>query len=129
MQALPLRHLRLWRHIGHTLVIAMLVVSLLPAPRLIGVVPQGDKLGHALAFGALMLWYGQIYAGRRDRWRLALACVAFGLLIEILQAFVPYRSADWRDLAADALGVALSVLLLRTPLGGLLSRLDARLAR
>jgi VanZ family protein len=32
--------------------------------------------------------------------------LAFGGLIEILQAFVPGRDSDWHDLLADAVGTA-----------------------
>jgi VanZ family protein len=37
--------------------------------------------------------------------------VAFGLLIEVLQARTGYRSFEWRDLAADAAGAALGISL------------------
>ena len=33
--------------------------------------------------------------------------LAYGALIEVLQSFTPNRSADWRDLVADAVGLAL----------------------
>ena len=120
----PLAHLPWWRGLGRALVVAMLVVSLLPAPAFIGAVPQGDKLGHALAFAGLVLWYAQIYPQPRDRWRCALGALLLGALIELLQAFVPWRSSEWLDLVADGGGALLGVLLAATPLGAVLRRLD-----
>jgi VanZ family protein len=39
--------------------------------------------------------------------RAALALVAYGGAIELLQRWVPGRSAEWGDLLADAIGVGL----------------------
>jgi VanZ family protein len=119
----PLRNLWLWRNAGRALILASLVVALLPAPAGMGSIAFGDKLAHAGAFAALMLWYAQIYAGN-DRLRCALGLVGLGLAIELLQSLVPYRSADGWDLAADASGVLLGWLLARTRLGDVLIRLD-----
>ncbi len=42
--------------------------------------------------------------------------ILFGALIEVLQYFLPInRSADWIDLAADAIGVCLGILLALVP--------------
>ena len=103
----------------------MVIVALLPMPPGIGAVPMGDKIGHALAFAALVLWYAQIYPLRGDRWRCVLGAIALGALIEILQSFTTYRSAEWLDLLADAVGASLGYGLAATPLGALLRRLDA----
>lgn len=45
------------------------------------------------------LWWAWIYAA------------SYGLLIELLQALVPWRSADWADAAANAVGAAIGVWL------------------
>jgi VanZ family protein len=39
--------------------------------------------------------------------RAALVAMAFGIVTEILQAPIPTRSADWGDLAANLVGIAL----------------------
>jgi len=124
MNPRPLHYLGLWRALGRALVVAMLVIALVPAPAVVGAVPFGDKIGHAAGFAVLVLWYGQIYDRMGDRWRCVAGAIAFGALIELLQALVPYRSADVLDLAADALGAVIGFVLLQTSLGGVLNRLD-----
>lgn len=122
----PLPHLRLWRSVGRALLLLALAAALLPAPSGLGRIEFGDKVVHAGAFAFLMLWYAQIYADGRDRWRLALGLTAFGAGIEALQGLLPYRSADLWDLLADGVGVAAGALLAQTPLGDLLNRLGSR---
>jgi len=125
MNPASLSHLKLWRGFGRFLILAMLVVSVLPMPRGIGAVPMGDKIGHALAFCGLVLFYAQLYPLRRDRWRCVLGAIAFGALIEVVQSFVPYRSAEFLDLVADAVGAVSGLLLASTPLGAVLRRWDS----
>lgn len=120
----PLRHLWLWRGGGRVLVLASIAVALLPAPAGMGSIAFGDKIAHAGAFAFLMLWYAQIYSGRRDRVRCASGLAVLGFVIELLQSLVPYRSADGWDLVADCAGVGLGLLLAQTRLGGLLSHFE-----
>jgi VanZ family protein len=126
MIARPLKYLVWWRVLGRVLVVAMLALALAPAPAVVGAVPFGDKVGHVCGFAALMLWYAQIYGGTRERLRCALGAVAFGLAIELAQALTTYRSAEFADLVADALGVALGWLLARGPLGDLFTSIERR---
>jgi len=64
-----------------------------------------DKLNHFLAF-AVLAWLAELgYPGRhlaRYRWTLLLG---YGLLIELVQGFLPYRELSPLDLAADAAGI------------------------
>jgi VanZ family protein len=77
-----------------------------------------DKVWHAGAFGGLAGLFARTfrYAGRsplaaaRDA---SLVSAGLGGLLEILQSFTAYRSADWADFVADALGVALAYAVLR----------------
>lgn len=78
-----------------------------------------DKLNHAVGFAGLTLaaslscgHCGQGHqASLRDTARPALLMLAFGALIELLQSFVPERSAEWADLLADGIGVVLGAWL------------------
>lgn len=71
-----------------------------------------DKANHGLAFFAMGMAAARAWPGAAAV-RLAAALLAYGLLIEIVQAFVPGRSADAADLVADAAGLALALAVSR----------------
>lgn len=89
------------------LVAAILVLALIPPA---GSPTTGwDKSNHLLAFGTLALVGCRAWPGK---WLPLLAgLVAYGMLIEGLQALTPYRSADWADVGADALGALAGISL------------------
>ena len=127
-QTLLLRWHRGWVVLGVLLMMAVAAIALLPATRhltaLALALPAGDKLLHMLAFAALMGWWGNLYHRPRRRLGVAAACLLFGLLIECAQWPHNPRDASVWDLAADALGLVLGGLLLRTPLAGVLARAE-----
>lgn len=96
-------HRLLWLAIGWGLVALVVALSLVPSPPQSGF-DQGDKVGHLLAYATLMGWFGQLYP---PGWRLALAFVALGLVLEILQGLSGYRQASMADMLANTLGVVL----------------------
>ena len=127
-EAAPLHWRRGWTVLGVLLMVAVAAIALLPATRHLTaralVLPGGDKLLHLLAFAALMGWWGSLYRRPRRRLGVAAVCLSFGLLIECAQwPHDPEDASVW-DLAADALGLALGALLLRTPLAGVLVRAE-----
>ncbi|MBB5203643.1 VanZ family protein [Inhella inkyongensis] len=67
-----------------------------------------DKANHLLAFAALGAC--SRWAWPRAPWLLlALALLAYGGLIELLQTQLPPRSGEWVDLLADGLGALLGL--------------------
>ena len=105
------RSARFWRGLLAALLLLVGLLALLPAP------PQQaslgwDKLNHLAAFGVLALcavlgWRHQ----RAAQLTVLLALLAYGGAIELLQMQVPNRQAEWGDLLADALGIAVGALL------------------
>jgi hypothetical protein len=94
-----------WRAGGYALVALVVWLSLAPRPPELAM-DHGDKVQHLLAYGGLMLWFGQLYAGRARRVA-ALALVALGIALEALQGLTGYRSVDAFDMGANAAGVLL----------------------
>jgi VanZ family protein len=100
----------LWRLLLLGLLLAITWLALSPAP------PRAmstgwDKANHLLAFGSLA--FAAVWAvwPRPARWGwLVLALLAYGLGIEVAQGLLPPREADWHDVVADALGIALGLL-------------------
>jgi VanZ family protein len=86
--------------------LAIVWLSLTPAPPRIDI-EQGDKLGHFLAYGALMFWFGMLYRGKAARWGYAIGFVAMGVGLEIIQGLLGYRTYDEFDMLANTIGVLL----------------------
>ena len=60
----------------------------------------------------------------RSYWRIALGLFAFGVLIELLQRMVGYRSAEWLDVAADVAGIIVGLAVAAAGIGGWSLRLE-----
>jgi VanZ family protein len=107
--AAPERRL-LWRALLAVLLIAITWLALSPAPP--PTVDTGwDKSNHAMAFAALAFVGVWALWPRPRQWLLlVVALLAYGGAIEIAQSFVPPRSADWADLLADGLGIAIGLV-------------------
>lgn len=93
---------------------AVLVLSgaLLPGGAL--EVTPPDKLLHCAAYGVFtFLALAARIPGRLEPWSAVLLAVAHGAAVEGVQAALPWRTAEWSDLAADALGAALAAVVWR----------------
>lgn len=74
-----------------------------------------DKVGHFVVFGALSgLWLRALYVTDLPQRRMVLAvfgaCLAFSLITELGQSFVPGREVALGDLAANWSGVGLGLV-------------------
>jgi len=107
-----------------------IVLSLIHPPQVGVDVPDGDKIGHFLAYGLLSAWSVLIFATPRSQWLAALSLVLLGIAMELAQgALTSDRMMDAKDGVADALGVLVGQLLLRGGARTLLQRWDSRLFR
>jgi len=107
-----------------------IVLSLIHPPQVGVEVPEGDKIGHFLAYGLLSAWSVLIFGTPRSRWLAALSLVLLGIAMELAQgALTSDRMMDAKDGVADALGVLVGQLLLRGRARTLLQRWDSRLFR
>jgi len=97
-----------WRALFLLLLGVITTLALVPKPP--AQISLGwDKLNHASAFATLAV---VITLGWGRRWlRHALVLLAYGALIEVLQAMTATRSAEWADLLADGLGLTAGLLL------------------
>lgn len=121
------RHPRLWLMLWWMLLALTLIVCLLPMPRLAPQVEHFDKFEHIAGHAALAAFAAMLYATRRALLKAGVGLLLLGLLIEALQALVPWRSADALDLLANAIGTLLGLALAMTPAARLLQWLDRRL--
>ena len=119
---------RLWLGVwcfGWLLCVAL---SMLAAPPIPAEVPEGDKVGHFLAYALLAAWAAWLFREPRAQRRAMLSLCLLGVLIEVAQGtLTAHRMMDWRDALADFAGVLCGWWLgLRWP--NLLQRLDQRLS-
>jgi len=82
----------------------VLVLSLAPATELTPTTGW-DKSNHALAFSVLAILGCLAYSTRIQI--VLVGLVLYGGFIEILQSLTPYHLAEWGDLVADIIGVAI----------------------
>jgi VanZ family protein len=125
---LPLRYEKRWRVAGIIILIVVLAFAVLPALSFLPDIPQVDLLSldkwlHIMTFIFLSLWFTGQYE-RRFYWRLIAALTAFGVLIELGQGVIPYRSAEWMDLVADIIGLVIGLFVAITGAGGWSLRLE-----
>jgi len=100
----PLVLRRAWFVIGWIGVAIVIYLSLTPKPVHLDIA-QGDKLAHLAAYGALMLWFGQVVVNARSRLWSAVALTALGVGLEFAQLVTGYRTYSYTDMAASAIGV------------------------
>lgn len=121
---LPLRYAPRWRIASLVFLLAVLGAALSPAVwfwpdrvRLVSWMASFDKWAHMLTFIVLALWFAGQYRPR-SYWRIAIGLLAFGVLIELCQRTVSYRTADWVDVAADAVGIIVGLVIAILGIGG-----------
>ena len=119
---LPLRHEKRWRGAGIALLLVVLAAAVAPTLWFWPDIPPAkfpllDKWLHAVTFLFLSLWFTGQY-NRSSYWRLVVSLTAFGVLIELCQRMVSYRTAEWMDLVADILGLSLGFIIAVAGTGG-----------
>lgn len=121
------RRPRLWLGLWLSGIALVSVLSLVPPPPM--QVPRNfDKLEHLLAYALLSAGAVLLFARRRTQGWLAAGLVALGAVLECAQVLLTQtRVGDLADVAANASGVAIGLLLSPTPLAGWLQRFDGRL--
>jgi hypothetical protein len=123
-----LQYRPLWLGIGFALVALVVYLSLAteaPDPGRI----DGVKSGHFLAYFVLVLWFSQIFQGWGRRLAIGAALTLMGVGLEYAQGMTVHRSFAYTDMRDNALGIVLGLAAAVTPLGTMLGRVEARLAR
>ena len=116
----------LWLLIGYALVMFVVYLSVTsnPPDLELGFKFQ-DKFFHALAYCSLMFWFAQIYhVKQQQRLLFALAFVFLGVLMEGVQSLDPKRYAEFNDIVANTVGVAIGILLTKQSLKHLLEKFE-----
>lgn len=129
---LPLRYAFRWQAASAALLLIVLVGAMMPAiwfwpdrVRVLSWLGNLDKWAHLLTFAVLAVWFAGQYR-RGAYWRIGLGLAGFGVLIELCQRMVGYRSAEWLDIGADVGGIALGLVIGLAGVGGWSQRFENR---
>ncbi len=105
-----MRTVRLLFCVAYAVLLTMLLLAPQPAKllglRRIPMFPWGDIGIHFTAFTILTLLVHGLRWPTRTRWPIVAALLAYGVVIESLQVFVPSRSVELLDYLENMLGVA-----------------------
>jgi VanZ family protein len=122
---LPLRFAKFWSVLGWLLVAGVIVGSLIPGSA-VPSIGLSDKIMHAGAYFILMVWFAGFY--RRGLYpAIAIALLAVGTGLDLLQLLTETRSFDWYDVAMNSSGIAAGFVLSLLLLGGWCQRVEERL--
>lgn len=126
---IALRYPWRWQLAGFLLLVFVMIAALVPKLPFHELALQfriSDKVMHIAAFAFLAVWFSGQYE-KRSYWRIALGLIAFGILIELVQSMVSYRTAEWMDLIGDAAGITIGLLIGVLGAGGWSMRVEERL--
>ena len=122
----PLRRPVLWGGLWIAAIAAVVVLSLAPSVPM-PEVPDGDKLGHVLAYFALAAAAVQLYARWPSLLGAGIGLVLLGIGLEYAQgALTDTRMQDAADAFANTLGVIVGLSTRLTPFRDVLLQLDTR---
>jgi hypothetical protein len=131
---LPLEYTGRWQAASILLLLCVTTLMLMPAVWLWPDVDEistwmgsYDKWAHVAIFSVLSLWFAGQYRVRAY-WRIALGLFAFGMLVEVCQGAMGYRMAEWLDVAGNAAGIAVGLLVSAAGIGGWSLRFEQWLA-
>jgi VanZ family protein len=127
VEKVKLHWFRLWWALGWIWVALVWYLSLASTPPVELSFNYGDKVGHLLAYGWLMGWFGNIYQQTRARLSHGVLFILMGVAIEFIQGMGATRHFEIADMIADAAGVLLGYVLTLTPLRLILQWLEAHL--
>jgi VanZ family protein len=126
---LPLAHAPAWIVASVLLVVTVLYLSLAPLNVPADLPTHFDKIEHAAAYVFLAVWFTGLVA-RPRYWRVVVALAVLGLVIEFLQASMPFgRQGDPWDVLANVTGIGIGLALARWVTRGWALKAEAWLNR
>lgn len=128
---LPLQYAPRWRSASIVLLLAVLLAAITPAVwfwpdriQMASWLGTFDKWMHAVTFAVLAIWFAGQFRPR-SYWRIGTGLLGFGLLIEICQRMVSYRTAEWLDVVADVTGIIVGLAIATLGIGGWSLRVES----
>nr|VFK24847.1 MAG: VanZ like family protein [Candidatus Kentron sp. LPFa]VFK68444.1 MAG: VanZ like family protein [Candidatus Kentron sp. UNK]VFK73545.1 MAG: VanZ like family protein [Candidatus Kentron sp. UNK] len=118
-----LKYKNLWATLGYFYAALIFFICLKESPPGTETFPYQDKIFHFLAYFLLCFWFGQIYSSV-TRNKIFIWSFLMGLLIELIQSQLSYRSAELADLLANTLGSLMGIFFGLILIPNVLSKID-----
>ena len=115
---------KFWLAIGIIYITIILLGSLAKIPDYNIPLNHSDKIIHFFIYFILVGWFVQLY--EKNKIRLLILCLAIflGMFIEMLQGMTDYRSFDYYDILANAVGAICAFSLSKTSFSSILRIVD-----
>jgi len=91
--------------------IGIAILSLLP-PKSIEKIGENDKINHFIAYSVLSLNFGLVIKKFKTHLYCLPLLIAYGMLLELCQGFIPGREPSWLDALANSGGVCVGFVIL-----------------
>jgi len=96
-----------YKRLFYLTAMAVFVLAIVPNDYVNFTFPNADKLKHFVAFFMLSLLLNRASSTLTHRLRNIIALLLFGILIELVQKYIVYRSSSIYDIVADLVGILL----------------------
>lgn len=116
-----------WMICGIIYTLMIILGSLIKVPAVDVGIQYNDKLIHFMAYFILAGWFMQLYQQQSTRMQIVLLSLGLGLLLELMQGIISYRSFEWIDALANTLGALSAYLLSGTVFSSMLKFFDHKL--
>lgn len=123
---IALRYSWRWHLASFFLLVFVMIAALVPKLPFQDLTSQfniSDRVMHIVAFTFLAVWFSGQHE-RRSYWRIALGLIAFGVLIELVQGTISYRTSEWMDLVSDTAGITTGLIIAVLGVGGWSMRVE-----
>ncbi len=97
------------KSIFHIYIIILIGLSVYPLGNQI---PTNDKFNHLIGFCVYIVLFKLAYPKMNSLF-LLISGIGLGILIEIIQSFVPYRQTEFLDVVADTVGLIIGFVLIK----------------
>jgi VanZ family protein len=74
--------------------------------------PTNDKVGHSLAYLSLSLNLFLLCSSKSERLKAVLFLISYGVLMEIIQGFIPGRDSSINDMIANSTGIGAGLIII-----------------
>lgn len=121
-----LKYFTFWFVMGCVLLFSIIYLSLTSHPPPIMHFSYGDKVSHFIAYGTLMLWFGQLFTSRVASYVCIVLFTLMGGMLEVLQWFGGVRFFEYADMLANFIGVLIGWWLAKGWFAGLFVAIERR---